>query len=280
MQEIQIFNNAEFGSVRTLEVNGEPYFVGKDVAEILGYAKSENAIATHVDNEDKTTTLIQGTGSNYKSNAVVINESGLYSLILSSKLPTAKKFKHWVTSEVLPSIRKHGAYMTPQVIEQTLTNPDFLIQLATMLKNEQEKNRQLTNAIAVQRQQITELTPKASYYDVILNCPDLLSVTKIAKDYGKSAIWLNNYLHDNGVQFKQGDIWLLYQKYAEQGYTSTKTYSYNGDDGQQHSKVNTYWTQKGRLFIYDLLKTDGIVPVIERSEVAQKGARGKYQKAN
>ena len=98
MQEIQIFNNAEFGSVRTLEVNGEPYFVGKDVAEILGYAKSENAIATHVDNEDKTTTLIQGTGSNYKSNAVVINESGLYSLILSSKLPTAKKFKHWVTS--------------------------------------------------------------------------------------------------------------------------------------------------------------------------------------
>lgn len=93
MQEIQIFNNAEFGSVRTLEVNGEPYFVGKDVAEILGYAKPENAIATHVDNEDKTTTLIQGTGSNYKSNAVVINESGLYSLILSSKLPTAKKFK-------------------------------------------------------------------------------------------------------------------------------------------------------------------------------------------
>ena len=268
MQEIQIFNNAEFGSVRTLEVNGEPYFVGKDVAEILGYAKPENAIATHVDNEDKTTTLIQGTGSNYKSNAVVINESGLYSLILSSKLPTAKKFKHWVTSEVLPSIRKHGAYMTPQVIEQTLTNPDFLIQLATTLKNEQEKNRQLTNAIAVQGQQITELTPKASYYDVILNCPDLLSVTKIAKDYGKSAIWLNNCLHDNGVQFKQGDIWLLYQKYAEQGYTSTKTHSYNGDDGQQHSKVNTYWTQKGRLFIYDLLKTDGIVPVIERSEVA------------
>ena len=100
MQEIQIFTNAEFGSVRTLDVNGEPYFVGKDVAEILGYAKPENAIATHVDNEDKTTTLIQGTGSNYKSNAVVINESGLYSLILSSKLPTAKKFKHWVTSEV------------------------------------------------------------------------------------------------------------------------------------------------------------------------------------
>ena len=267
MQEIQIFNNAEFGSVRTLEVNGEPYFVGKDVAEILGYERPTKAISDRVDEEDKDEVPIQDSIGRMQ-NTPVINESGLYSLILSSKLPTAKKFKHWVTSEVLPSIRKHGAYMTPQVIEQTLTNPDFLIQLATTLKNEQEKNRQLTNTIAVQGQQITELTPKASYYDVILNCPDLLSVTKIAKDYGKSAIWLNNYLHDKGVQFKQGDIWLLYQKYAEQGYTSTKTHSYNGDDGQQHSTVNTYWTQKGRLFIYDLLKADGIVPVIERSEVA------------
>lgn len=267
MQEIQIFNNAEFGSVRTLEVNGEPYFVGKDVAIILNYKDTADAIQRHVDEDDKVKhPLTDNLGRTQEM--AVINESGLYSLILSSKLPTAKKFKHWVTSEVLPSIRKHGAYMTPQVIEQTLTNPDFLIQLATTLKNEQEKNRQLTNAIAVQGQQIAELTPKASYYDVILNCPDLLSVTKIAKDYGKSAIWLNNYLHDNGVQFKQGDIWLLYQKHAEQGYTSTKTHSYNGDDGQQHSKVNTYWTQKGRLFIYDLLKTDGIVPVIERSEVA------------
>ena len=109
--EIKIFENEEFGSVRTMEINGEPYFVGKDVATILGYAKPENAISNHVDDEDKTTTLIQGTGSNYKSNAVIINESGLYSLILSSKLPKAKEFKHWVTSEILPSIRKTGGYI-------------------------------------------------------------------------------------------------------------------------------------------------------------------------
>ena len=108
---IKIFENEEFGSVRTMEINGEPYFVGKDVATILGYVKPENAIANHVDDEDKTTTLIQGTGSNYKSNAVIINESGLYSLILSSKLPKAKGFKHWVTSEILPSIRKTGGYL-------------------------------------------------------------------------------------------------------------------------------------------------------------------------
>ena len=109
--EIKIFENEEFGSVRTMEINGEPYFVGKDVATILGYVKPENAIANHVDDEDKTTTLIQGTGSNYKSNAVIINESGLYSLILSSKLPKAKGFKHWVTSEILPAIRKTGGYL-------------------------------------------------------------------------------------------------------------------------------------------------------------------------
>ena len=108
--DVQIFENAEFGKVRTIVKDGEPYFVGRDVADILGYAKPENAIATHVDEEDKTSTLIQGTGSNYKSKAVIINESGLYSLILSSKLPAAKKFKRWVTSEVLPSIRKTGSY--------------------------------------------------------------------------------------------------------------------------------------------------------------------------
>ena len=113
--EIQIFENTEFGKVRTMVKDGEPYFVGKDVADILGYAKPENAIATHVDEEDKTSTLIQGTGSNYKSKAVIINESGVYALIFGSKLPAAKKFKRWVTSEVLPSIRKTGSYTAKHV---------------------------------------------------------------------------------------------------------------------------------------------------------------------
>ena len=113
MNEITVFNNDEFGSIRTWVVDDEPWFVGKDIATILGYAKPENAIANHVDDEDKTSTLIQGSGSNYKSKAILINESGLYSLILSSKLPSAKKFKRWVTGEVLPSIRKTGSYGKP-----------------------------------------------------------------------------------------------------------------------------------------------------------------------
>ena len=112
MQELQTFNFEEL-PVRTITVNDEPYFVGKDVAEILGYLKPANAIATHVDDEDKTTALIQGTGSNYKSKTVIINESGLYSLIFSSKLESAKRFKRWVTSEVLPSLRKTGSYQVP-----------------------------------------------------------------------------------------------------------------------------------------------------------------------
>lgn len=192
-----------------------------------------------------------------------IPESDVYRLAFGSKLPTAEKFTDWVTEEVLPTIRKHGAFMTPDVLEQTIQNPDFMIGLVTELKAEQGRRRAAELTVSVQSQQIAELQPKASYYDVVLNCKDLLSVSEIAKDYGKSAKWLNAKLHELGVQFKQGGIWLLYQKYAEKGYTSTKTQSFNGNDGTVHSKVHTYWTQKGRLFIYELLKANGILPTIE-----------------
>ena len=130
------------------------------------------------------------------------------------------------------------------------------------------ENNMLTTTVAVQEQQISELKPKASYYDVVLNCPGLLSVSVIAKDYGKSAKWLNAYLHKKGIQYKQGKTWLLYQKYAECGYTCTKTSTVPASDGTQHTKVHTYWTQKGRLFIYDTLKSDGILPLIEYKQSA------------
>ena len=262
MNELKIFENEQFGSIRTVEIDSTPYFVGKDVAEALGYAKPENAISAHVDEDDKTTTLIQGTGSNYKSKAVIINESGVYALVFGSKLPKAKEFKHWVTSEVLPAIRKHGVYAVDEVLE----NPDMLISALQALKEEKAKAKRLTETLAVQEQQIAELQPKASYYDVVLNCKDLVSVTEIAKDYGRSAKLLNEKLHELGIQFKQGGkTWLLYQKYAQKGYTSTKTQTYNGNDGEIHTKVHTYWTQKGRLFIYDKLKAENILPVMEKS---------------
>lgn len=258
--ELTIFENAEFGSIRTVEMDGAPYFVGKDVAEVLAYNEPHKAIVRHIDEDDRMKHPITDITGRVQE-TWLINESGLYSLILSSKLPKAKEFKHWVTSEVLPAIRRHGMYAVDELIE----NPDLAIAALTALKEEREKTKQLTETVAVQSQQIAELQPKASYYDVVLNCKDLVSVSEIAKDYGKSARWLNEKLHEMRIQFKQGSIWLLYQKYAEKGYTSTKTQTFNGSDGMVHSKVHTYWTQKGRLFIYDLLKKAGILPEIENA---------------
>ena len=256
--------NFEDNVVRTVEVDGKPFFVARDVAEVLGYAKPRNAVMVHVDDDDKKDAPIQGNLGGTQ-NMTIINESGLYSLILSSKLPNAKKFKKWVTSEVLPSIRKHGLYAT----EELINNPDLMIAAFTALKEEREKTRILNDTVAVQNQQIAELKPKASYYDVVLNCKDLVSTSKIAKDYGWSAIKMNAYLHERGVQFKQGDIWLLYQKYANCGYTSTKTHTYSASNGSVHSKIHTYWTQQGRLFLYGLLKDDNILPVMEREAAKQ-----------
>lgn len=261
MNNLEVFKNQEFGEVRTITIDNEPYFVGKDVAEILGYTNPRKAIIDHVDEEDKTDGVTICDSIGRSQNPVCINESGLYSLILSSKLPTAKKFKHWVTSEVLPAIRKHGMY----AIDDLIANPDLGIAALNALKEEREKNKKLEEKTMVQTQQISEMLPKASYYDVVLNCKDLVSIGSIAKDYGWSAKKMNKYLHEKGIEFKQGDIWLLYQKYAEKGYTSTKTHTYLDSEGQ-HTKVHTYWTQKGRLFIYDLLKKDSIYPNIERDD--------------
>ena len=261
MSELQIFKNAEFGSIRTLTINGEPYFVGRDVAEILGYSNSRKALADHVDEEDKGVTKCDTLGGTQEM--TVINESGLYSLLLGSKLPTARKFKRWVTSEVLPTIRRHGVY----AVDEVLANPDMLIEALLQLKAEREINQALKETVAVQNQQIVEMKPKASYYDVVLNCKDLVAISVIAKDYGWSANRMNQYLHQKGVQYKQGNkIWLLYQKYAEMGYTNTKTHSYPGNDGTMHTAGHTYWTQQGRLFIYELLKSDGILPTMEQED--------------
>lgn len=158
-------------------------------------------------------------------------------------------------------------------LEKAWNTPEMVMGRALKIAQSQidelkHENYNLTTTVAIKDQQISELKPKASYYDVVLNCPDLLSTTKIAKDYGKSAVWLNSYLHDKKIQYKQGGVWLLYQNYAQCGYTSTKTHNYNGDDGIQHAKVHTYWTQKGRLFIYDLLKSDGILPLVEYKQSA------------
>lgn len=255
MSELQVFNFEEL-PVRTLIMDDEPYFVGKDVAEVLGYSNTRDALNKHVDEDDKKILTSRNTTLENLPNRglTAVNESGLYSLIFSSKLESAKRFKRWVTSEVLPAIRKHGIYATDNVIENTLNNPDYIINILTEFKKEREGR-------LVAEQQVHELKPKATYYDLVLQNKSLLSVSKIAKDYGMSARALNKLLHELGVQYKQGDIWLLYAKHQDKGYTHTSTYALD----EEHSKVTTKWTQKGRLFIYDLLKDNNILPTIERN---------------
>lgn len=251
--EIQTFNFKK-EEVRTVINNSEPWFVGKDVAEILGYKRPTKAILDHVDEEDRDEVPVQDSIGR-KQKTPIVNESGLYALIFGSKLETAKDFKRWVTSEVLPSIRKHGAYMTAETIERALTDPDTIIQLATTLKEEREQR-------LIAEQRVSELQPKASYYDLILQNKSLLSVTQIAKDYGESAKWLNKKLHELGVQYNQSGTWLLYQNHAKNGYTQSTTHPID----ESRSRLFTKWTQKGRLFIYELLKDEGILPMIERGE--------------
>lgn len=256
MNEMQIFtfNSQE---VRTLLVNGEPHFVANDVAKTLGYSNPRDALSKHVDDEDKGVAKCDTLGG--KQNLTIINESGLYSLILSSKLPTAKKFKRWVTSEVLPAIRKHGAYMTPKTIEEALLNPDTIIRLATDLKKEREGR-------LIAEQRVNELTPKASYYDKVLANKSLVTITAIAKDYGMSGQRMNALLHKLGVQYKQGKTWLLYAKYQKNGWTHSETVMITDRYGNEKAVLNTKWTQKGRLGLYELLKDNGILPLIEQDD--------------
>lgn len=267
MNEIEIFKNEEFGEVRTLLVNDEPMFVGKDVALALGYSKPENALSTHVDKDDKTITLIQGSGSNYKSNTTLINESGVYSLIFSSKLPKAKAFKHWVTSEVLPAIRKTGGYIVTKQDDtpETIMARAVLIAQNT-LKKMDEKLAEAKNEIARQHdrigtleghlkyniEEVKKLTPDAEYTRKTLTSTTSWNTNVIAKEIGLSAVTLNKRLQGLGIQYKEHGVWVLTHKYQNEGYTKTNTYNYPKSDGTLGTRIQTEWTEKGRRFIHEL----------------------------
>ena len=252
MNELQLFN-FENNQVRTLLINDEPWFVGKDVAQILGYSNPRDALSKHVDEEDKNSVAIRD-GNKGNPNQTVINESGVYALVFGSKLPSAKRFKHWVTSEVLPTLRKTGGYTMPKTYLEALK----------AFTAEVEKNEMLSLENKIQTQQINELKPKADYTDRILKMTDLMTITQIAKDYGMSAKQFNALLHDYKVQFKQNGQWLLYSQYQSKGYTSSETVEFDRSDGTVGVRLNTKWTQKGRLFLYGLLKKHDVVPTIER----------------
>lgn len=179
MDKIEIFKNPEFGEIRTIMVNGEPWLVGKDVAQALGYKEPTKAAREKVDPEDRGVSKID-TPSGVQE-MTIINESGLYSLVLSSKLPTAKKFKRWVTSEVLPSVRKHGAYMTPETIENVLYDPDFIIQLATDLKKERAKSYAMMTEAALLNMELDAQQYKVDFFDALVDSGTLHSLRETAK---------------------------------------------------------------------------------------------------
>lgn len=262
MENLTTFTNDSFGEVRTILKDNEPWFVAADVCRSLEIGNPSDAMRRLDEDEKMTIDSTEG-HSGQRGGAqsyTIINEAGLYSLVLGSRKPEARAFKRWITHEVVPAIRRHGMYATNELLD----NPDLLIEAATRIKIQREKIAALETTVAVQSQQLAEAAPKVSYYDLILNCKDLISISKIAKDYGMSAVKMNETLRELGIQFRQGNVWLLYQKYAAQGYTSTKTHEYIGSDGTNHARTATYWTQKGRVWLYNKLKENGILPVIER----------------
>lgn len=232
MKEMEVFKNAELGSVRVVMVNEEPYFVGKDVAEILGYSNASKALADHVDDDDKLNN--ESLSSLGQRGGWIINESGLYSLILCSKLPSAKRFKKWITSEVLPSIHKHGLYATDQVIDNILNNPDFGIELLTRLKEERVARVEAERKNAI-----------------LMHVNKTYTVTEIAKELGlRSATQLNRILAEKKIQYQVNGTWVMYSRYSDQGYEEIKQEVLDSGRVIYHRRI----TQMGREFILSLFQ--------------------------
>lgn len=257
MNNLQIFE-FDHTEIRTVVKDNQPWFVGKDVAIVLGYSNTRDALQKHVDVEDKDVANRDTLGGN--QSLVIINESGLYSLILKSQLPRAKQFKRWVTSEVLPSIRKQGAYLTEEVIAKTIQDPNYILKIIQAFSDAKQE-------LKISHQIIGELKPKVDYLDLILKGKELVTITQIAKDYGMSAVKFNVILHNHRIQYLMNGQWLLYSEYHSKGYTSSISVPITRTDGRREVSMHTQWTQKGRMFLYNFLKEMGILPMIERDDL-------------
>ena len=277
--ELKLFENPEFGSVRVMEIDGESWFVGRDICKLFG-DKNESRSLGRVDDADKQTIQITD-AMGREQNAIIINESGLYSLLFAmqpqkannggvsdaypievqQRIEKLRSFKRWVTHDVIPAIRKTGSYSLKDSYQ--IDDP---IERAKRWIEEQQEKQQLKLTVSIQEQQINEMQPKVSYYDIILQCHDLVTTSQIAKDYGKSAQWLNNKLYNMGIQYPQNGTWLLYKQYQGEGYTQSRTGYKTDEFGDRHSYMHTCWTQKGRTFLYYMLKRDNVLPLIEQPE--------------
>jgi prophage antirepressor-like protein len=249
---LQLFNNPQFGEIRTTRTDsGEPLFCLADVCKILEL--SAKGVNQRLSGEVISNyPIIDNLGR--EQVAIFVNEDGLYDVILDSRKPEAKAFRKWVTSEVLPSIRKHGVFATPQTIENILADPDNAIKVFTALKEERQAKEIAQQQVEIQAKVIKESAPKVDYYNNVLQSTNTHTITQVAKELGMSGEALNNRLHIMGVQFKQSGQWLLYSKYQNQDYTKPRTVPYPKTDGTQGTNTITVWTEKGRQFIHDLMK--------------------------
>lgn len=249
--QIRQFHNDEFGQLEVLTIDGKPYFPATECAKILGYNNPYDAIKKHCRHLAKRA-VPHPQNQNKTISKNFIPEGDLYRLIARSKLPAAEQFEKWVFDEVLPTIRKHGAYATYDTLDELLRSPKFAETLIKRLEAERQRNTGL-------RELAEEMAPKALYCDLVLQSKNAVPVSLIAKDYGMSAAAFNTLLYDLGVQYPIAGTWLLYQQYANKGYTHTRTYYLNKNKAVMH----TCWTQKGRLFLYEFLKEFGFLPVVE-----------------
>ena len=259
MHNLKIFKNSEFGEIRIVPINNEPWFVGKDVAAILGYENTRKAIISHVDEDDKKILKSQnGTLENMPNRGLqIINESGLYSLILSSKLPTAKRFKRWVTSEVLPAIRKHGAYLTEEKVEEILTNPDTIIKLATQLKEEREARKQAEQMIEAQK-------PKVIFAEAVSTSKDGILVGMLAKLLHQNGVKIGQnrlfqWLRDKGYLMKRGvDKNMPTQRSKELGLFDVKERVVGNPDGSIRLTRTPVVTGKGQVYFVQKFLSEGV----------------------
>jgi prophage antirepressor-like protein len=285
---LKVFENKDFGKIRVIEIDGEPWFVGKDVCGIFG-DKNHIRSLSRIEAEDKAEKRITDSMGR-RQQVIIVNESGLYALLFNmqpqkahnngldggvkdeypikkqQRLDKLRRFKRWVTSEVLPSIRKHGAYITDDSLCRIDEDDGYIDILISRLRDEKGKNMELLNKVEV-------MAPKARYYDIIMQCENAIQVSIIAKDYGMTASVFNKLLHGLRIQFKIGDTWVLYKDHNDKGYTVTRTFHVS----DRCSRIHTYWTQKGRLFLYDILSRYGILPATEKFVCALNGGGCDYR---